>query len=671
MTARARRTRVAAVGAAALLAGVVAVPTIATAAPPTDAELAPADPGLVFEETFENGVDTTVTGLENYTGGTGETYTADAGWLNAAWCNGLVLQDGADWSGDGAPCPADPPRPYLEELAKQLGGSGNHVVAAYTQLPGDAPTMPAGTLLAESTGAGITMKAGHFYVASIDIAEVNCRPSTPNDADSRIQFGFIGANGEVVMDPNPAVACKTGAATDLVIGGNNETVRSGHFYSAGFKAEENADNVEYVARNLATKSWGNDVAYDNLRFYDATPTLLKNFSEDEVEVGQPVKMTFTVVNTSELSEKTGWSFTDELPAGMTVADEAWASSTCAAADVTAEPGASSITIENGSIAKGVASCQVSLSVVLGQGGEFTNVIEGASGLAGEPSATVKALTPHMSLVKTASPDPITPNTKTVDYTFVLTNDGETPLNDASISDPGPVGGAGTMSELTTASGDACAVDTLAIGDTLECVATYTLAADDHSGKALENEATGNATSPGGTALTAPGEAAVDTVLPAPKLELAKSATGGPATKVGQVITYNFEITNTGNVDVDDVAVDEGTFTGKGTLGAVECPADEVDTLAVGGSVTCTATYTVVAGDLTGKDIENTATAAGSTPYGDVESAAAEAELPTVAPTTPASPLAQTGASADGLAIGGLVLLALGAGSVVLARRRVS
>lgn len=65
MTARARRTRVAAVGAAALLAGVVAVPTIATAAPPTDAELAPADPGLVFEETFENGVDTTVTGLEN------------------------------------------------------------------------------------------------------------------------------------------------------------------------------------------------------------------------------------------------------------------------------------------------------------------------------------------------------------------------------------------------------------------------------------------------------------------------------------------------------------------------------------------------------------------------------------------------------------------------------
>ena len=297
------------------------------------------------------------------------------------------------------------------------------------------------------------------------------------------------------------------------------------------------------------------------------------------------------------------------------------------------------------------------------------MIDGAVGLDGEPSATIKALVPHMTLTKTASPDPITPNTKTVDYTFVLENDGEVVLNDASITDPGPVGGQGEMSALTLADGSVCEAATLEVGDTLECVATYTLDAADHTGEPLENEATADATTPGGASLTDNDEADVATELPEPALDLVKTAVGGPATKVGQVITYKFEVTNTGNVDVENVEVAEGEFTGKGELSPVVCPAG-AELLSVDDSVTCTATYKVVAADLTGKPIENTATASGDTPFGPAESNEAEAEVPTVKPAS--APLATTGGqSQSALMAGGiaLLLLAAGSGAVVAARRK--
>lgn len=271
--------------------------------------------------------------------------------------------------------------------------------------------------------------------------------------------------------------------------------------------------------------------------------------------------------------------------------------------------------------------------------------------------------PSFTLTKTARPDPISPNDKVVEYTFVVENTGNVPLTEVTVTDPGPIGGKGTMSAIE------CEDVSLDIDGSFTCTATYTLSPEDFTGEPLKNEATATAKDPSGATINAagPATASADTVLPEPALDLVKTAVGGPAKKAGQVITYKFEVTNIGNVDVENVEVAEGEFTGKGELSPVVCPAG-AELLAVDDSVTCTATYKVVAADLTGKPIENTATASGDTPFGPAESNEAEAEVPTVKPAS--APLATTGGQSALMAGGiALLLLAAGAGAVVAARRK--
>lgn len=655
MTKTENMRRAAAGGAFALALGLILTPS-AAAAPPSVPDPLPS-PQLEFEETFENGAGVAASALREYVSADGGTYDADPQWLDVSACNGVIVRADSTFT-DGQCVGANDPRGAVRQLADELGGATNHSVTAYTHQ--GHPAVAGQTLLVQSEGSGITTRANRFYVSSIDLAEMNC---VRGAEQSSIQFGLLTPNGEVQMDPNPVSVC-AGATSDAPV--------SASLYSAGFKpVGDELGESEYIARNLTIGGSGNDFAYDNLRFYDATPQLLKSFEVDEVEVGEPVKMIFTVVNTSERSDKTGWSFTDNLPAGMIVSDEPNVETTCAAADVTAEAGATSIAIDAGSIAKGVSNCDISLYVELTRAGDFENVIEGADGLDGQPSATIKATEPFVpapafTLTKSANPSPITPTTDVVNYTFVVTNTGNTTLTDVRVTDPGPLGGAGTMSAVT------CEDDTLLVDESLECAATYTVAAADRTGAPLVNEATASAAGPDGEQLTATADASVDTVLPVPALSLTKSAAGGPATKAGQVITYSFVVTNKGNVDVTDVTVTEGSFSGKGELGDVVCPADEADVLVVDASVTCTAAYTVVAADLTGGYITNTATAAGESLFGAAASVPAKAEVPTVKSTPVTPQLPATGADTGALVGGGLAAASLVVGGVLAltaARRR--
>lgn len=645
---RPARRLAALVGGTAVLLGMgVIAPSAAVAAPAP----APADPTVLFQEGFENGTGSEIIGLPAYTGSQGASYTADPFWLSAAACNGLVLQGGGDWSGSGAPCATPESRARLMDLAGVLGGGDtkNHIVAAYTDSNG-----PAGqTLLARSDHSGIQLTKGRFYVAGIDIAEVNCFAA----ADSTISFGLVLPSGEVMIDGAPAVACSTGQTTTV----NGHEIKYGSFRSAGFKAPETGAG-EYVVRNLQTSGGGNDFAYDNLVLMDATPTLHKSFSKDAVEVGQPVTMQLTVVNTSELSEKTGWGFSDAMPAGMKVASTPNIASTCTAGDVTAAAGSSALSVENGSLASGAESCTISVDVVLDKGGDFTNVITSMDGLGGTPSAAVRALVPSLSLTKTVAPETLTADQREATYTFTVRNDGDVDLHDVAVTDPGPIGGTGTMGAI-----DCGGVTDLAVDEQIVCTAVYTAGLDDLDGTALKNEAKASGVSPAGTRVDADASAQLPTVAPKPELTLVKSADTEIATRAGQKIVYSFLVTNTGNVTVTDVAVAEGDFSGKGELGDIVCPA-AAESLAPQSKVTCTADYTVVAADLTGKAITNTATASGTGPNGAVVSKAAAAQVKTQAPAE----LAVTG-SASGFvpAAGALALLLIAGGATVVATRRLN
>jgi uncharacterized repeat protein (TIGR01451 family) len=99
---------------------------------------------------------------------------------------------------------------------------------------------------------------------------------------------------------------------------------------------------------------------------------------------------------------------------------------------------------------------------------------------------------------------------------------------------------------------------------------------------------------------------------APELSLDKSADVSTYDAVGDVISYTYVLTNTGNVTLDaPYTVDDDVIDGSG--GSVDCPATPA-TLAHGDSVTCTATYTVTQDDIDAGQVHNTAQ--GHASFGD-------------------------------------------------------
>jgi uncharacterized repeat protein (TIGR01451 family) len=116
---------------------------------------------------------------------------------------------------------------------------------------------------------------------------------------------------------------------------------------------------------------GNDAAFDDLTLWDATPSLDKSFSPTTIPVGGVSTMTITVTNTSDLAAKDGWSFTDAFPAGLSVADPANASTTCASPTYAPVAGSTSISI-TANLDAGETFCTISVDVTASTNGTFRN-----------------------------------------------------------------------------------------------------------------------------------------------------------------------------------------------------------------------------------------------------------------------------------------------------------
>ncbi|MCI0678060.1 MAG: hypothetical protein L0Z63_03330, partial [Actinobacteria bacterium] len=108
------------------------------------------------------------------------------------------------------------------------------------------------------------------------------------------------------------------------------------------------------------------------------------------------------------------------------------------------------------------------------------------------------------------------------------------------------------------------------------------------------------------------------IEPDPGLAIAKTASPSDTEsfQVGQVITYTFVATNTGNVPLDNVTVNDTGFTGTGDLSPVDCPGGNGNvSLDVGEQVSCTATYTLTQADIDQGSVTNEVEAAGDPPGG--------------------------------------------------------
>lgn len=103
-----------------------------------------------------------------------------------------------------------------------------------------------------------------------------------------------------------------------------------------------------------------------------------------------------------------------------------------------------------------------------------------------------------------------------------------------------------------------------------------------------------------TPTNTPTPTATNTPVPNPEIGLTKSANPSVYTTPGQVITYTYAVTNSGDVTLT------GPITVADDRATVNCP--NVSTLAPGASITCLATYVVTQADILNGLVTNHATA---------------------------------------------------------------
>ena len=200
--------------------------------------------------------------------------------------------------------------------------------------------------------------------------------------------------------------------------------------------------------------------------------------------------------------------------------------------------------------------------------------------------------PAMTLDKQAAAPSGNAAGDTIDYSFVVENTGNVTLTGIVVDDP--VVGAVD-----------CPVTTLAPTETTTCTATYTLTQADVDSGHVANTATVTGTDPNGTDVDATDS--TDTLIPpGPAISLDKQAGVPSGNGAGDTIGYSFVVTNTGNVTLTGIVVDDPL------VGAVDCP---VTTLAPTESTTCTATYTLTQADVDAGVVDNTATVTGTDPNG--------------------------------------------------------
>jgi hypothetical protein len=349
-----RRSATAAASALALTALLLAGihPGHASASPGT-----PEAPIPLFSEGFESNSSVAIAPVTGYTGAPpiGETYRTDPAYApSPTSCNGLITAFSSPGPGF---CVSPTANANVRLMARKLGmfakdptPDDNHVVSAYT----DQGLDPGANKVELETIRPVALAdaATRFLVFSADVAEINC--AAAGNQPTLFAFFLLTGTSAIALAPAPTNVCAKGG--DL-----GDGVRGGRITSDG-SVLFSGSQLGVSVRNAQPSGFGNDHAFDNILVSDASPRLDKAFAADAIALGHTTVLTFTITNTTDLTAKSGWSFSDALPVGLQVASPPAGSSTCPGGAVTATPGTRSVQAI-GSLAAGQASCAITVNVV--------------------------------------------------------------------------------------------------------------------------------------------------------------------------------------------------------------------------------------------------------------------------------------------------------------------
>src|SRR5207237_880056 len=223
------------------------------------------------------------------------------------------------------------------------------------------------------------------------------------------------------------------------------------------------------------------------------------------------------------------------------------------------------------------------------GGSVTNLATAHSNGtdSNESTQTVTAdQRPALARVKIATPTTYDHVGQVISYSYLVTNTGNVTL-------AGPVSLSDDNAPVTCPAGPLPSLH-----DALP-ISTYSITQADIDGGSVTNHATAHSNGTDSNEATQ-----TVTAVKQPALSLVKTATPTTYDHVGQVITYSYLVTNTGNVTLP------GPFSvSDDKLGTISpCGSGP---LAPGASTSCTATHTITQADLDAGHITNVACASGN------------------------------------------------------------
>jgi len=209
-------------------------------------------------------------------------------------------------------------------------------------------------------------------------------------------------------------------------------------------------------------------------------TLTKSFSPATINNGGTSTLTFTITNPASNNPAQIVSFTDTLPTGLRIAAAPNQGGTCGSLAGTAPAGGTAIAVTAATVAASTATqstCTITVDVTNAAGQTnascgtnpvaFTNGTGNISGLATNLTNNVQSSclvvnSNTFSITKTPSSNLLTPNSP-LSYTIVVTNNGPSAANGATLTDPVIGGFSATGVSCTTTTGGAACPGTVTLG----------------------------------------------------------------------------------------------------------------------------------------------------------------------------------------------------------------
>lgn len=336
--------------------------------------------GLGFSDSLPNHVQVAPTPNASSTC-TGGAITAQAGSSSIAYSNGSVAA--------GASCVvdvdvvADAAGTYVNTssvLSSSLGSSGTASDTLYASQ---------GPAFSKSFSPGVIVANGLSTLTFTINNSANPAAATGLSFTDTFPSGML-----VASTPNASTTCTGGVLT--AVAGSGSFAYSGGSVSAGGNCTARVDVTASAGgtynntSSLLQSSWGNSTAAatDTLEVDDTKPAFSKAFSPVSVLPGDPSTLTLTINNSANAAPVSSLDFTDNLPAGMSLATPPNASTTCTGGTLTAVAGTQVISYTGGSLAAG-ANCTVQADVVVSSNGQYLNTTGALTSDAGD-SGTAQA-----------------------------------------------------------------------------------------------------------------------------------------------------------------------------------------------------------------------------------------------------------------------------------------